>query len=193
MDLRHWEWAYLKQACNSFQLEFRKPNSSAHGVRYTPDGKRIACGYGDGTIRVWDIATGEFQQLGNHSAAILCLDFNEDGSKLASTAGDHVNKNFGEIKLWDLSNGQELMKIDTGNALVSSIDFSPDGKSLAIASWNSTIRLLDLETKSEKLLKEHRVSIKAICYSRDGQLLASGDWNGLVVFGTLQLEKSSSG
>ncbi len=180
-DLRDWEWGYLKNACNAYVSQFQKANSRAYCVRFSADGRRVACGYADGTIRIWDLASKGFEEWKGHSATVLNCVFNREGTLLASTAGDYINKQYGEIRVWDLKKKSPHLTIDPEGTFVSSIDFAPDGKSLAIACWNKSIRLRNLADGTEVRLNEHGAAVKAICYSPDGHYLASGDRSGTVL------------
>lgn len=180
-DLRDWEWGYLKNACNAYESQFTKANARAYCVRYSPDGKRVACGYADGTIRIWDLTSKSFEEWKGHSVTVLNCVFNREGTRLATTAGDYLNKQFGEIRVWDLKDKSPHVTIDPQGTFVSSIDFSPDGTTLAIACWNKSIRLRNLADGSEKQLLKHGSAVKAIRYSPDGRYFASGDRSGLVL------------
>ena len=64
-------------------------------VTFSPDGKRLASGCQDRTVKLWDVETGdEVLTLRGHSAGVHSLCFNPNGDLLASGSKD------GEIKLW---------------------------------------------------------------------------------------------
>jgi hypothetical protein len=60
-------------------------------IVFSPDGKRIATASNDGTIKLWDVATGlETLTLRGHTAGVFCVAFSPDGKRLASGGIDNL-------------------------------------------------------------------------------------------------------
>ena len=146
-------------------------------VVFSPDGKTLASGGWDGTVRCWDAWAAKLLNcLGGDSGLIYCAAFSPDG-KLVANVGDD-----GQIRLWNAGDGRLERVWVTGHAdAVYFVTFSPDGASVATCSRDSTIKLWDVQTGREKrILAGHKGSVLAVAFSPDGKLLASGSSDGTV-------------
>ncbi|MEH1886537.1 WD40 repeat domain-containing protein, partial [Nostoc sp.] len=145
-------------------------SSKVNSVIFSPDGKILASGSLDKTIKLWDISTGKaIKTLTGHSRWVWGVVFSPDGKTLASGSNDNT------IKLWDVSTGKAIKTLTGHSRSVNSVVFSPDGKTLASGSDDKTIKLWDVSTgKAIKTLTGHSRWVWGVVFSPDGKTLASG-------------------
>ncbi|KOP24316.1 hypothetical protein AMR41_21550 [Hapalosiphon sp. MRB220] len=147
------------------QLEGHK--KPVRTVSFSPDGRLIASGSYDRTIKLWK-RDGTLIKTINHRSSVNTITFSPDGQIIAS--GDES----GNIKLWRLDGALVKIIKHTNNGSVSSITFSPDGKTIASGSNDNTIKLWNLNGTLIKTLIGHKASVRAVNFSPDGKIIASG-------------------
>jgi WD40 repeat protein len=136
-------------------------------VVFSPDGHQLATADADGTVRVWDPATGEhLHTLTGHTSRVTAVAFSPDGHQLATASQDQT------VLVWDPATGEHLHTLTGHTGWVNAVAFSPDGHQLATA--DATVRLWDPATGEHlHTLTGHTRYVPAMAFSPDGHQLAT--------------------
>ncbi|MEG3903058.1 serine/threonine protein kinase [Microcoleus sp. B4-C5] len=146
-------------------------SSFVNSLAISPDGKILASGSWDKTIKIWDLETTELiGTLTGHSDRVNSVAISYDGKMLVSGSSDET------IKFWNLHNGDLLCTFPGHSMEVNSVAINPKG--LVIASCggaDNTIKLWNLRSgELLRTLKGHSDNVNAVVFSPDGKILASG-------------------
>ncbi len=167
-------WIY--EVATSRALMLIPTTSSVLSVSFSSDGATLASGSWDGTVKLWDVATGEaIATLEGHTNGVRSVLFSSDGTTLASGSWD------GTVKLWDVATGEAIATLEGHTNGVNSVSFSLDGATLASGSWDGTVKLWDVATgEAIATLEGHTDEVNSVLFSSDGATLASASEDGTI-------------
>jgi len=142
-------------------------------LRYAPDGKGIASGSDDRTVRLWSLPDGQSRLLAGHTGKVHALAWSPDGHTVASGSVDQT------VRLWDFTSGDSRTLIGH-RGTVRSIAFSPDGTILITGSQDKTLRAWQLPVGTPLWTVPHSDELRGVAFSPDGTLVASCTADGKV-------------
>ncbi|QRV86923.1 microtubule organizer protein 1 [Ceratobasidium sp. AG-Ba] len=134
---------------------------------------RIAVGYRNGSIQIWDRRNGQpvGEQLHGHTGPVWSVGYSPDGAYIVSGSDDKT------VRIWDARTGQpvgEPLHGHTGS--VWSVGYSPDGAYIVSGSDDNTVRIWDARTGQPvgEPLHGHTGWVRSVGYSPDGAYIVSG-------------------
>ena len=171
--------------------------TTTRSIDFSPDGKLLAVGSNDGTIKLWDTVNAKCLRIlkghgidspkaRSYHVHVLAVAFSPDGKTLATSGDDWT------IRLWDVATGESKSVLNK-HVHANSLSFSPDGNRLAVAHSY----VIDLkEEKQQPILTDsntyHRKHNPVFSYYAKGQLLVASAvaldekkdiWNTVMVWG----------
>ena len=142
-------------------------------VAFSPDGKTLASGSADETIKLWRVRDGRLlKTLTGHSDEVESVAFSPNGQILASDSRDNT------IRLWQVRDGQLLRTLHGPTNWVSNVVFSPDGQILVSGIYKEGIQFWRVSNGRRFQRFKEQESIHSVALSPDGQILAGGIFLG---------------
>jgi len=153
-------------------------SGAVHSLSYSSDGRRLASGSADGTIRIWDTQTGEeaLTPFRSGDGSVLSVDFARNNKWVASGTAA------GLVYIWDVSQNARSHRLSGHSGAVCSVAFSPDSCLLASASGDGsgTVHVWNSGDGRAAASLRHTIPVTGIVFPPGGKLLATAACNGTI-------------
>ena len=168
----------LQKMADSFQLvhTFEGHKESVNSLIFSPDGKTIASGSKDKTIKIWDVSIGTLKRtLKGHQESVNSIRISPDNRTIATGSEDKT------IKIWEIDTGMLKRTLKGHNSNINSICYSPDGTKI-VSGGDNVIKIWDAASgKLIHTLEEHYRGVNSVSFSPDGSTIASGLDEGKII------------
>lgn len=156
------------------QAQLRGHGGPVRAVAVSADGKSAISGSFDTSAIRWSLERNTAEQvLRFHESAVNAVAFLKDG-RLATGGED------GRIAIWKPGEPAPAQTFEGHTAPIVSLAVSPDGATLASASWDRTIRLWPLARGAPRVLEGHSQNVNGVAFTADGKRLVSAGYDATV-------------
>ena len=155
-------------------------------VKFNPaTGQNVLAAFGDGTIRLYDAATGEETLvIEAHEGTATTVSYMPDGTSAISAGEDHI------ARWWNLETGELISEFEGHHGAIIDLDISPNGRRLATSSADATVadtaedevernvRIWNIATgEMERIITPSSGYVRTIDFSPNSQFIAIGVWD----------------
>jgi WD40 repeat protein len=146
-------------------------------IALSPNGKTVADGNYDGTVRLWDVEKGKVvANWTGHTRIVYSLCWRADGQCVVSGSSD------GTVRVWDVKSGKTVLDpIMTGHQEVYVVKYSPDTTKIATGGREEDgVKIWDAKTGKLLLTIEHRYGVWSLAWTSDQKKLISGSYDASI-------------
>jgi WD40 repeat protein len=141
---------------------------------FSRDGRLLATGSEDSTVKVWKLETEGVEMLmtlSGHKRPVISVRISPDSSTVASIGQDN------NLRVWDITpeGSREVLTLGKHDGDIFSITYQPRGDLLATASFDGKVRIWNIRTgELLQIFDQHEGQVYTVAFSPDGKYLASG-------------------
>lgn len=164
--IKLWNWVAQREICS-----IAGHGQQINSVTFSPDGRWLASGSADKTVKVWSTNGELISTFASHRLAVNAVAFAPLAPLIASASADAT------VHIWHLETAK-LVRTLTGHVqAVRAIAFSPNGQLLASGGEDRTIRLWEAASgQCVQVLSGHSWSVSALAFESNDTLI-SGSWD----------------
>jgi len=169
-----WLCLFLLMPPLAAHAQLRGHGGPVRALAISADGKTAISGSFDTSAILWSLERNAAEQaLRFHDGAVNAVAALPDGR--FATAGED-----GKIAVWRPGEPLPMTVLEGHRAPVVALAVSPDGTSLASASWDHTIRVWPLGGGAPRVLEGHQQNVNGVAFTSDGEAVVSASYDATV-------------